>query len=125
MAIELTDDATKITEIYMKAFNAGDPNVVNELYTDSAVSVWEPGKPLTGQARKDALAEFLALKPTMNAKLRTAYVAGDAALLVVDWKIDVTGPDGTEEHHEGVGNDVLRLGEDGKWRFAIDHPYGN
>ncbi|MFD6248977.1 Cif family virulence factor [Streptomyces roseolus] len=79
MAIELTDDATKITEIYMKAFNAGDPNVVNELYTDSAVSVWEPGKPLTGQARKDALAEFLALKPTMNAKLRTAYVAGDAA----------------------------------------------
>ncbi|MFE3329641.1 YybH family protein [Streptomyces sp. NPDC059176] len=123
--VELTDDATEITEIYMKAFNSGNPDVVNQLYTDTAVSVWEPGHPITGQARKDALAEFLALKPKMTAKLRHSYVAGDAALLVVDWQIDVTNAEGEAEHHEGIGNDVLRLGADGKWRFAIDHPYGN
>lgn len=121
----LTDDATKQTELYVRAFNSGDPDLVNLLYTETAVSAWEADKPLTGRARKDALAEFLSLGPKMTATLRHSYVAGDAALLVVDWRIDVTGADGVAEVHEGVGNDVLRLGADGKWRFAIDYPNGS
>ncbi|MGX1885134.1 YybH family protein [Streptomyces sp. NPDC055287] len=122
---ELTDDATLQTELYVRAFNSGNPELVNRLYTDTAVSVWEQDAPVTGEERKQALAEFLALGPRMTATLRHSYVAGDAALLIVDWRIDVTNAEGVAEVHEGVGNDVLRLGADGKWRFAIDYPHGS
>ncbi|CAM5269912.1 hypothetical protein [Streptomyces narbonensis] len=69
----LTDDATRQTELYVRAFNSGDPELVNLLYTETAVSAWEADKPLTGRARKDALAEFLSLGPKMTATLRHSY----------------------------------------------------
>jgi len=120
---ELMSEVEEQTERYVNAFNSGDANAVNRMYTDEAVAVWEPGKPLTGQARKDYIAAFLTRQPTMTARTRHAYVTGDTALLVVDWSIAATSSDGEQEHFEGVGLDVLRRGEDGNWRYAIDHPY--
>ncbi|GHJ40949.1 nuclear transport factor 2 family protein [Streptomyces sp. TS71-3] len=108
---------------YVEAFNSGDLDTINSMYTPDAVSVWEPGNPLTGQARKAALAEFIGQKPKMTATLRESHVTSTTALLVVDWAIDIPTPDGTE-HVEGVGLDVLRRGTDGEWRFAIDNPFG-
>ncbi|MER5865503.1 nuclear transport factor 2 family protein [Kitasatospora sp. NPDC002040] len=120
---ELASDAEEHGKLYVKAFNSGDVDAVNRMYTEDAISVWEPGNPLTGQARKDALAEFLSMRPTMSAKLRESHITGNTALLVVEWEIDVTTPDGPE-HLQGTGLDVLRRGADGKWRFAIDNPFG-
>lgn len=121
---ELANEIERQTEFYVQAFNSGDADAVNRMYTDQAVTVWEPEKPLTGQERKDCVAAFLKRRPTMMAKTRHAYVTGDTALLVVDWSIDTTGSDGEQEHFEGVGLDVLRRDRDGNWRYAIDHPYG-
>ncbi|MFH9299428.1 YybH family protein [Streptomyces sp. NPDC017520] len=120
----LTSDVEKHTALYEAAFNAGDVDAVNAMYTDEAVAVWEPGKPLTGQARKDSAKEFLALKPKMSAKPRQTFVTGDTALLIVDWSIATVDESGAPELLTGVGVDVLRKGEDGKWRYAIDDPYG-
>lgn len=110
-------------DVYVRAFNSSDPDALFGLYTDDAVSVWE-GESLTGQARRDALTEILAAKPRMTAKLRESHVAGNAALLVVDWSVETTGPDGTPQSLSGVGIDVLRRAADGRWRHAIDHPFG-
>lgn len=123
-SIELTSDVEKHTDLYVKAFNSGDADAVNAMYTEEAVAVWEPGKPLTGQARKDSIANFISRGATMAAQVRQSFVTKDTALLIVDWKIDTTSAEGEPEHLEGVGLDVLRLGEDGKWRYAIDEPYG-
>ncbi len=120
----LTSDVEKHTDLYIKAFNSGDADAVNAMYTEEAVAVWEPGKPLTGQARKDSIAEFMSRGATIEAKVRQSFVTKDTALLIVDWNIDTTSAEGEPEHLEGVGVDVLRLGEDGKWRYAIDDPYG-
>ncbi|MFD3946013.1 YybH family protein [Streptomyces sp. NPDC058579] len=121
---QLTNDVEKHTAIYVEAFNAGDVDAVNAMYTDDAVAVWERGVPLTGQARIDAVREFLAAGPTMTAVPRQSFVAGDTALLIVDWTIDTKGPDGNPERLTGVGVDVLRQGADGHWRYAVDDPYG-
>ncbi|MEU4149168.1 nuclear transport factor 2 family protein [Streptomyces sp. NPDC026659] len=120
---ELTRTAEEHGRLYVEAFNAGDVDVLKAMYTEDAVSVWEPGNPLTGKEREASLAEFVAQKPKMTATLREAHVTSNTALLVVDWAIDLSTPEG-DEHLEGTGLDVLRLGPDGKWRFAIDNPFG-
>ncbi|MFE2295599.1 YybH family protein [Streptomyces sp. NPDC059452] len=120
----LTSDAEQHTALYEAAFNAGDADAVNAMYTDEAVAVWEPGKPLTGQARKDAVKEFLAGSPKMRARPRQTFVTGDTALLIVDWSIATVDGSGSPELLTGVGVDVLRKGADGNWRYAIDEPYG-
>ncbi|MEU5696846.1 nuclear transport factor 2 family protein [Actinosynnema sp. NPDC020468] len=111
---------------YVELFNAGDVETIETMYTEDAISVWEPGNPLTGQARRDSLAEFLAAGPTMTADLVESHVTRDAALLVVDWTISVPNPDGGEpEVLRGRGLDVLRRGADGRWLFAVDNPFGD
>lgn len=123
-SFEPATDATKMTEIYVRAVNAGNADAVNRLYAQDAVSIWEPGMPISGQARRDSVIELIARKPSMKAAIRESYVTGDTALLVVDWSIDVTTEEGGPEHLAGVGLDVLRRGADGKWRYVIDNPFG-
>ncbi|WP_158852536.1 YybH family protein [Saccharothrix deserti] len=122
--IELTDDVDEHLELYVRAFNSGNAEALNRLYTEEAVAVWEPGEPLTGRAREEYVAGFLATGPRMTAKMRHSYVTGDTALLVVDWTMESVGEDGERLTTAGIGLDVLRLGEDGKWRYAVDDPYG-
>ncbi|MFD3700874.1 YybH family protein [Streptomyces sp. NPDC058646] len=125
-SVTLPEDLEKHIESYLTAFNAGDAEAVNRHYTDEAIAVWEPGSPISGKERRDYVVEFLATqKPTMQADVREAYVTGDTALLVVDWKMEVAGPDDTREHLEGSALDVMRRDEDGNWLYAIDDPFGD
>ncbi|MCX5417799.1 nuclear transport factor 2 family protein [Streptomyces sp. NBC_00059] len=120
----LTSDIEKHTALYEAAFNSGDADAVNAMYTDEAIAVWEPGEPLTGQARKDYVKDYLSRSPKMSAKPRHIFVTGDTALLIVDWSIATVDESGEPESFKGVGVDVLRKGQDGNWRYAIDDPYG-
>ncbi|WP_156724640.1 YybH family protein [Streptomyces apocyni] len=112
-------------ESYVIAMNAGDAEAVERHYTEEAVAVWEPGNPLSGDARRAYTKDFLVnQRPKMDAVVREAYVTGDTTLLVVDWKMEITGEDGNREQVTGVGLDVLRKQEDGSWLYAIDDPFG-
>jgi uncharacterized protein (TIGR02246 family) len=122
--VQPTTDLDKHLEHYVQAFNSNDPEVVERFYTEDAVAVWEPGKPLSGTARIEATREFLSRKPTMVAVERERYVTGDTILFIVDWSIDMTGVDGKPERLEGVGVDVVRKGADGTWKYAVDDAFG-
>jgi ketosteroid isomerase-like protein len=50
---------------------------------------------------------------------RHVYVAGDVALLIVDWSMKSASLD-----LSGTATDVARRGADGVWRYAIDNPFG-
>ncbi|GAA5044373.1 YybH family protein [Streptomyces similanensis] len=121
---QLLEDLKIHNAQYVEAFNAGDFEALDAFYTDEAVAVWEPGQPLTGQARRDYQREFLASSPKISTETRQAFVTGDTALLIVDWVIDTVDEDGEPERLTGTGVDVLRRGEDGVWRYAVDDPYG-
>lgn len=110
---------------YVQTFNTGDAEAINRLYSEEAVSVWEPGKPLTGKERKDNLAEFLKLRPALTAKIRESHVTGDTALLSVDWKMEIDGENGNRESFGGLATDILSRDSRGEWRYAIDAPYGD
>lgn len=118
------NDVLDTTDLYVEAVNAADPDRVLALYTSDAVSAWDPDRPLTGQAHHDSVREFLAQRPRMKAKVRESYITSDTALLVVDWSIDIEHESGEVERLKGVGTDVLRLGHDGRWRYAVDSPFG-
>ncbi len=121
---ELKKEVLTHVEHYIRVFNSGDAAALELLYTDDAVSVWERGKAVTGRERREGQAEFLTQKPVMKAEVKESYVTHDTALLAVDWDIDFPEtPDGPQRQ-QGTGVDVLRRGSDGKWRFAIDNPYG-
>jgi ketosteroid isomerase-like protein len=52
------------------------------------------------------------------------YVAGDIALLIVDWSMRGTARDGSAVDMGGTATDVVRRGADGRWRYVIDNPHG-
>ncbi|GII94350.1 YybH family protein [Sinosporangium siamense] len=79
---------------------------------------------MSGEDIGRANAEFLSLGLLIDVRPRHTYVAGDLALLVVDWTIDGTAPDGEHVHIEGTATDVARRGQDRGWRYVIDSPFG-
>ncbi|RBQ14900.1 DUF4440 domain-containing protein [Spongiactinospora rosea] len=109
---------------YVTAFNAGDAQAVDQVYEEASVVVPSPGVPMTGPARAAATAHLLSWGLPIEAALRHVYVCGDIALLIVDWAIRGTAPDGTAVDLSGTSTDVVRQGPDGRWCYVIDNPFG-
>lgn len=109
---------------WVELFNARDLAALDALYEPDAVVVPRPGYPVTGAARSAALADFMGLDVPMKAALRQAVIANDIALLVIDWSLAGTGPDGREIDMSGTATDVVRRNADGQWRYVIDNPSG-
>lgn len=118
------DDPTQLPAAFVAAFNTGDSSRLEQIYGDLGVLVPRPGHPVTGRARAAANEHLLGLGVPIDARLRHVYVAGDIALLIVDWSIHGTAPDGTDVHLAGVATDVAQRGSDGLWRYLIDNPFG-
>lgn len=118
---DLTADTETQNDIFILAFNSGDGELFDRLYRPDSISNFS-GSPLTGHERRNFFKEFLATRPDLKASIKHAYVAGDVALVAVEYSIDGTGPDGAPMHLEGHCTDVLRRGEDGRWLMAIDRP---
>ncbi|TCJ95712.1 uncharacterized protein (TIGR02246 family) [Nocardia alba] len=122
--VPLTDDPRQHPAVFAARFNTGNADVLAEVYTDDAVFVPEPGSEVTGPALRAANAEFLALGLPIRVSPRHTYVAEDIALLIVDWEIDGTSPNGEPIHLSGTATDVARRDADGYWRYVIDNPFG-
>jgi ketosteroid isomerase-like protein len=117
-------DPAKLPGVFADAFNSGDPAAVEALFESGAVFVTEPGQVVTGDDRRRATGDFLALGVPIAITLRHSYVSDDIALIIGDFVIHGTGPDGTAVHQEGTATDVVRRGADGYWRYVIDNPPG-
>lgn len=107
-----------VPSAFAERFNSGDPDAVRELYEPGACFVPESGTPVHGA---DAIAAqnapFLALGLPILVTPRHVHVAGDTALLLVDWEI--------EGKVRATATDVARRGADGYWRYLIDSPFGS
>lgn len=93
------------------------------LYEPEAVFVPEPGVVCRGLAEIRArLGDMLALGPVMDTRVAEVHVSGDIALVIVDWSMRGTTPDGAVVEQSGRSADVLRRSADGSWRVVVDHP---
>lgn len=118
------DDPAALSARFVSAFNAGDLNRLDALYEERGVVVPVPGHAVAGPGRSAANRHLLGLGLPMTAETRRVYVADDIALLLVDWSLNGTGPDGREVAMKGTATDVVRRGADGTWRYVIDNPHG-
>ncbi|WP_188190972.1 YybH family protein [Nonomuraea sp. SYSU D8015] len=122
MMQQLAERPEDVPMVFAERFNSGDPAAVAEVYEGGAVFVPAPGTPLTGEEALVANARFMG--PPIAVRPRHVYTAGDLALLIVDWVIEGADRDGRPVRIEGTATDVARRGEDGRWRYVIDNPFG-
>ncbi|MFI9589800.1 YybH family protein [Nonomuraea sp. NPDC052265] len=120
----LAERPEDVPAVFAERFNTGDAAAVAEVYESGAVFVPEPGSGLTGDEARAANDRFLGLGLPIEVRPRHVYTTGDLALLIVDWVIDGTGRDGKPVRIEGTATDVARRGQDGRWRYVIDNPFG-
>ena len=108
---------------FADSVNRANLDALVALYEPDAVFVPAPGVVHRGHAAiRAALAELLALRPTMTTEVREIHEDGDVALAIVDWSLRGSAPDGSEVLQGGKSADVLRKRPDGTWRVSIDHP---
>lgn len=115
---------TQQPSVFATAFNTGDPDAIERVYEPAGVFVASPGRPTTGADRREANARMASLGLPIEVEPRHVYVADDIALLIVDWTITGTTPDGEAVNIRGTATDVARRGDDGIWRYIIDNPFG-
>ncbi|MFG1709606.1 YybH family protein [Nonomuraea sp. M3C6] len=122
--VVLAGDPDSPAARFVVAMNAGDPQAVDHVYEDDGILVPVPGYPVTGPARLAANQHLQSLGLPIEARPRHVYVAGDIALLIVDWSIRGTARDGSAVDMSGTATDVVRRGQNGQWRYVIDNPHG-
>jgi ketosteroid isomerase-like protein len=115
------DMATALVE----RFNSGKLSELVALYESEAVLVKPDGHPIKGHTDIAADLEYwLGLGLPLKVNARHVFTNDDIALIILDWAIDGTGPDGRQVHFHGSASDVVRRGADGVWRYWIDNNQG-
>ncbi len=116
----------EVDALFERALNDPNLDALVSLYEPGATLIGAPGQPATGHAAIcEALAGFVAMKPTIDLKVEETIRAGDdiAACYGV-WSLKATGEDGQPQTMIGKSIEIVRRQSDGTWRFAIDDPWG-
>lgn len=114
-------DVAHAVETFVARVNAGQLDAAMEQYDPDAVFAAEPGTLMQGtSAIRDAVAQLIASGASIETRDRTVLRSRDVALYHSSWVLNIGG----KAVEEAQSSDVLRLGPDGKWRIAIDNPWG-
>jgi len=115
----------ELDRLFAHALNAGDIDALVALYEPQAALMPSPGNVVVGAAAiREALAGFLAAKPTIKTSGKLVAQTGDVALLANRWTLNMTGPDGKPTTMTGNAVEVARRQPAGHWLFAMDMPFG-
>jgi uncharacterized protein (TIGR02246 family) len=110
-----------VDRLFAEALSAGDLEGALAMYEEDA----SYGEVARGRAQiREALAELIALKATLNCYEIDVVENGDLAVLRARWIFSGTGTDGQAFESRGRSIEVVRRQADGSWLFAIDLPSG-
>jgi uncharacterized protein (TIGR02246 family) len=115
----------QLHQLFADALNATDVGALAALYDPDACLVPRDGNPAQGlNAIRQLLTKYCALNATMQIKTRYSVVNGDTALLMSDWTMTGTKPDGSPLNSSGTSVEMARRTADGSWLYVIDLPNG-
>jgi uncharacterized protein (TIGR02246 family) len=120
--------STDVPETWPHSFtthiNAGDLDGVVALYEPDARFVARSGDILVGHDLRQALAELIRTKTTMQSRVVKVVTIGDIALLYTDFDgttVDAAGKT-VEARYNAI--EILRRQADGTWKLIVGDPQG-
>jgi uncharacterized protein (TIGR02246 family) len=121
----LARTAADVDRLFAEALSAGDLDGAVSMYEEDASYIDGQGNVARGHAQiRQALADLIAMNPTLDCYEIDVAENGDLAVLRARWTFSGTNPDGTTFEHRGRSIEVVRRQPDGSWRFTIDLPNG-
>lgn len=119
----LPDTPEQLMRTFATRLNDGDLDGLLALYDSDAVFEPTPGTIVRGHDEiRAALETLIQLRPTLTAEVVQILDSGDIALVVNEWSMIGTAPDGTPVHQSGRSADVVRRQAGGGWLVAVDKP---
>lgn len=109
----------------VEEFNKGNTNFLMTLYEKDVCIASKPGqvvKDLEGIRR--TLQDFIGKGAKLEARVKRVLQAGNLALLITEWSLNGTEPDGRIFDLTGRGTVVLRRQSDDTWLMVIENPWG-
>jgi ketosteroid isomerase-like protein len=116
---------TPVLDLQVKEFNKGNISFLMTLYENGACFASKPE-----QTEKDlknirqSLQSFIDMRSKLEAKVKRVLQANDLTLLITEWSINGTKPDGKPINLTGRATVVLRRQSDGNWLMVIENPWG-
>jgi uncharacterized protein (TIGR02246 family) len=115
----------EVIELFARLIGEGDAESALTLYEEDAAFAPQPGQLVRGRDEiRPALQQLAELRPRLTGEIEKAVAAGDLALLINEWELRGTDPEGGEVTMSGRSADVFRRQTDDTWRIAIDDPWG-
>ncbi len=118
-------DPDKGHEIFTKALNEKDLDVLLDIYADDAVMVSPGGRVHQGQ---EEMRQFFGdtIKAIDTITLTTVFRMHykDTVVFRSKYRMVLNTPDGEKTEQATSGIEVMRKQNDGNWLFVADHHYG-
>ena len=90
------DTPEHVLKSIVDGINSGNLDALMSLYEPEAGFAAQPGSLAHGPAGvRESLAAFIAMKGTLDLKVKRVLEAGGLALVAGDWSFTGTGPDGS------------------------------
>jgi uncharacterized protein (TIGR02246 family) len=120
------DSPEQVPVAFDAALNAGDLDAVLGVFSNVATMRMTNGEVVQEDraALRGTLAQLLALRPRIRNVVRRVLTSGDIALVLMDWTLNMTLPDGGTREERGTATQVMERGRDGGWRLRISNPLG-
>lgn len=115
MTRESARQPTDLHRLFEQRVNAGDWEGVAALYEDGAVIGGRSDAELGLRGTPDT-------NRTVTVAAPRVWASADLALLVAQWRVVRTLPNGERMDRHRIAVSVARRGPDGTWRYAVDEP---
>jgi ketosteroid isomerase-like protein len=106
-------------------FNKGNIDFLMTLYENDACFASKPGQTVNDlEGIRQAFQGFIETGVKLDARAKRLLQAGDLALLITEWSLTGTEPDGKPINLNGRGTIVFRRQPDESWLMVIENPWG-
>lgn len=109
----------------VEGINTGNLDSLMMLYETDACFASQPGQlAKSPETIRQSLRSFIDMNGKLDLKVKRVLETSDVALVISEWSVSGTGPDGKHVNMAAKSADVLRQQADGTWCFVIDNPWG-
>ena len=120
-----TTTPEEVLNTFVEGIKTGNIDSLMTLYEGNACFATQPGQLADSpESVRQSIQNFIDLKGKVDLKVKRVLQAGNLALVISEWSVSGTGPDGNAVNMSNKSTDVLRKQADGTWLFVIDNPWG-